>query len=266
MKTILTFISLIFSMIMVAQKPTIREIYHFEVGDIFHYQHDMHGKKAGYYSISNIKIMQKYFSASLDTVFYVRDLAIRQSGSSIPTVTYFKQDTIWYTDLDSLINKGKIDSIYSDISLYNGRKIYRDTSNFLKLFVYSLGLVDNIIYADYVSLILNEEKLIYYKRGSESWGLPVWLSIDQPYSNLPSLKIYPNPVINELHFSPDKEYLIHTGLLQILDLQGKTCKEFKIYSIQNENSFNIQNLRTGIYFIKYSMENGECMISKFVKE
>lgn len=106
-------------------------------------------------------------------------------------------DTVYYGQLDSLINSGQIDTVYSDDELYNGRLInyVQDTVNnntHIRKYVEECGLALERYYN--LSLITGSyvEELFYFKKGDEEWGSPMYVSVEE-LTITHNISIYPTP-------------------------------------------------------------------------
>jgi hypothetical protein len=248
----------------------ISEIYDYEIGDVFHiYSWADAGGMSGFGAHSNREILNKFYSPSFDTVFYVSEVTsvyIDMTG----TTYYNFIDTISYTNLNSLINNGNIDSVYSDSELYNGRKInYYEWSGMYEgeEGKYIVGCGGPYIFYYYYDPpfedLENGIELIYYLKGDEEWGEPYFVNIHESGSKIPLILIFPNPA---------KKYIT----LSLTDVLNKKVEIF-IYSplgileqhirtdlSQNDN-IDISDLANGLHVIK--IENGnQVLIDKFIKE
>lgn len=72
------------------------------------------------------------------------------------------------------------------------------------------------------------------------------------------LKLFPNPVINILNIEVEHEI----EKIEILNMLGE--KELSILS--NTNRILLSDIKSGIYTVKITISNGNCIIRKFVKE
>ncbi|MCF8299337.1 MAG: T9SS type A sorting domain-containing protein [Saprospiraceae bacterium] len=265
-KVLFQFIFSLLIINMAAQSvSTNREIYNYDVGDIFHYSHEISSPSSGANITSNVEIIGKYYSLGQDTIFYIRDIVSKQSGSGIPVSYKYRIDTISYTNLDSAVNGGIIDSVYYDITQYNGRKINRDTNSFLDLYADSLGKVFDMIYHDFNYMTQNQKRLIYYKKGSEEWGTPINLAIKE--SNITSLdfKIYPNPATDfiAIVFS---EALWQDGFVEIYNINGVLIRKEKLNTFERTYELSVKTFKTGLYLGKIVQKNGLVQSFKFVVE
>jgi hypothetical protein len=231
---------------------TIQEIYDFEIGDVFHIEANGFSPNSGYYSITYIEITGKYFSGNNDTVYYIRDIGYGVSSTYFPewTVEYYT-DTIYYTNLDQLINDGDIDSVYSDPEIYNGRIInYNEPFPAWNKFKYVIGCGIALDYYHNWDYDYGETKeLKYYIKGNEVWGDSLLLGIDTENGvNNPSVLVYPNPFISNLNIDLT---LINYGICEglIYDSNGKQLSSFPL-TVNQVNSIQLPGLHKGIFFLK----------------
>lgn len=247
---------------------TIGEIYDFEIGDILHYQYSFNAPNYGESSYTNIEILDRYYSQANDTLFYVRDIAYQEISSGNPTWTFdFYIDTIWYSELDSLINMGQIDSVYSNINLYNGRitnywEHITTTFNWNKKFVIGCGRASfhNISSSAYTD---EYKELIYYKKGEEEWGTPIIVSIDKIGKLKQNVFAYPNPAKNKFYIE-SPESLNKLKYLEIYSVNGMLVK-YQEFENNYNSKIDIKNLKEGLYIIKIVSEN-EIHQIKLIKE
>lgn len=107
--------------------------------------------------------------------------------------------------------------------------------------------------------------LMYYKKGSETWGIPyncdslTYGSVEDTMLEEAKLGIYPNPTGNIIHVKSDKscEIIIQNTLGLIIfrkEIQGK-----------NEENIEISNWANGLYIIR-AYGNDFKAVKKFVKQ
>ncbi len=229
---------------------TIREIYNYKIGDIFHFDFLGNGPGYGESSITNIMITDLYYSQNNDTIFYIRKVDREINSSEYPETVYKHYiDTIFYTNLDSLVKNGQIDSVYSDTNLYYGRKInYYNNSGFEQdswtvMYVDGCGEA-RIIYSNWDTSVSSDDKLIYYKKGDEEWGVPHPVSVNEVYTGLMTLNVYPIPSKNYVNiFSENLAY----GSLTVVSLTGEIVMAQNIKS--NLTTIDVSKLSSGIYLL-----------------
>lgn len=242
---------------------TIRQIYDFETGDVFHIKAEGFSPNSGYLSITYIEITDKYFSQNMDTVFYSRDIGYGVSSTYYPewTVEYYT-DTVYYTDLDQLINDGDIDSVYSDPEFYNGRLInYNEPFPAWNKYKFVIGCGIALDYYHNWDYDYGETKeLKYYKKGDEIWGDSLLLGVDNEnlVYNL-YVQVYPNPFISDLYI--DLTY-VNSGICEgfLYDSGGKQLSSFPLI-VNRVNSIQLDGLHKGLFFLKI---RGDLNYSKLI--
>jgi len=237
---------------------TIGEIYDYEIGDIFHFQY----YNVGYFlSITKIQIIDKYYSQNNDTLIYVRDINYKFVQDTSWQYSYYI-DTVFYTCLDSLINNGNIDEVYSFSYYYNGRIVneveYTIPLEYhhFKKFVTGCGLAYHWWWDgpsnDYI------DELVYYKKGDEEWGTPLWVSLEDQVNNNHSITIFPNPVENYLNISSEKKI----SKIQVYTINGKCI----IDSEYTEKLIDLRYLTSGIIYIIAVKIDDQIIYKKFIKK
>ena len=229
---------------------TVKEIYKFEIGDIFHFDFYGNGPGFGESSITNIMITDLYYSQNNDTIFYVRKVDREINSSEYPETIYkHYSDTIFYTHLDSLIENGQIDSVYSDTNLYYGRKInlYNysgfEQDSWTVMYVEGCGEAKTI-YSSWDSSVSSDDRLIYYKKGDEEWGVPHPVSVNEINAGLPEINVYPVPCKNYVNIFSEN---LTTGSLTVISLTGEIIMVQNIRS--NLTTIDISKLSAGIYLL-----------------
>ncbi len=101
--------------------------------------------------------------------------------------------------------------------------------------------------------------MLYFKKGTETWGTPRLVTgIDNVQSNKKKTLIYPNPAQNELYLETEDPTAFRN--YEIVDLKGRFVEQ-GIFS----NRLNIEQLKSGIYFIKL-IRNENTEVLKFIKQ
>lgn len=245
---------------------TVSEVYNFEINDIFHFEY--YGSGAGSWgrTIKNIRIVDKFYNQDNDTLYYIRDIDSKSNNSyNLEWIYEYYNDTIFVADLDSLINFGQIDTAYIDSSLYNGRLINESSEIELPKITsdtYVLGC-GNVLYASYWvehPASEYEERLVYYKKGTEEWGTEFPVSINTPTETESDIEIFPNPCQNILRIKSHKNT---TGILRIYSLSGVLKKEIIINA--RLTTIDVSILNTGIYFLRMNHED-QPIIKKLIKK
>lgn len=231
------------------------EIYDFEVGDEFHFFEGGGAGGTGYYMITNIEILDKYYSINNDTIHYYQYVKTAFESSDEPWLHYdYYYESISYTNLDSYYFADSV----SVGSMYNGRKL-------------SWELISNTIYHQYYEYYVDgcgyayrywrqidppyqseaEFELVYFKKGDEEWGTPnIVVGLGEYDRGVMEILIYPNPASDNIHLSTSANV---------------TIEEVKIYSqIGNEvqtvfaefNNVDVSKLSPGLYFVEVLTNKG----------
>jgi hypothetical protein len=194
---------------------TISEIYNYEINDIFHTSESGYNALyGGFQQYSNIQVINKFYSPGNDTLNYICDVKTVYSGTNQPQPLYNNfLDTLSYTNLDSLINHGIVDTVYYS-GIYNGRKV----NYFVNEIQFSThdnfcmdgcgGPYYHSYFTGYGYPISHELKLTYYKKGLEEWGAPYYVSINEIQNCSNVINIYPNPASDKIVFDIKDNALI----------------------------------------------------------
>lgn len=233
---------------------TVGEIYNYEINDIFH--HEFHGGNGseGETWITNIEIINKYYSQDSTTLFYVRDVDRKVISSWNPNWTYsYFIDTVSYVNLDSLIESGDIDTVYSDSDYYNGRLINVNTYNDEYTYNYS-KYVNGCGSAEWYSYNSSggesEANLVYYKKGSEEWGQPLIVGFNNFESEDREILIFPNPAKTSIQIEADFESI---SVVSVYSVHGKFIDIFELD--QKTTILDISKLNPSIYILEFKLEN-----------
>ena len=87
----------------------------------------------------------------------------------------------------------------------------------------------------------NLERLVYYKKGADTWGTPVILSsITTPSVFYEKIKVYPNPTNQILNIETEGRF----DKVQLVNIYGQIALNQK-----EKNALNVAHLPNGIYFL-----------------
>lgn len=262
-------ISVIFSITIstsdITSQPTstVGEIFNYEIGDVFHYHIAFGGGGTGTTQYTNIEVLDKFYSNNSDTVYYVLDIASKEQNYPLTYWEYnYEVDTIYYSRLDNVICDSAIVNI--DSSLYHGRIINtclysQGGDSWMDKWAVGCGLVCHSFSSSTHSHVWDEE-LVYYKKGSEIWGTPIYVSNAEiePFNS--KVLIFPNPA-NDL-INIQNKHLKNT-LIEIYSLTGVLVKRI---NIQNESTtIDISKLTRGMYLIVIT-SNTNRIYEKIIKE
>lgn len=263
------FFALISSPVLKSQNISTRaEIYDYDVGDVFNFIYTGFLAKFSDTSVTNIEIIDKYYSQNNDILYYVRDVKRKKRDSDEPEWTYeFYIDTLAIHYLDALINGGDIDSVGTDSELYNGRLInyFRDAPDNppsftkIKRFVVGCGKAYDY-WIKWEGNAWQKTELVYYKKGDEEWGTPVIVSVEDVKESKKKLKIFPNPANSELNISANG---FKINNVEIYNASGKLIvhKNFDAGS----QKIDVSQLSNGLYILKIKT-NDMTVYRKFIKE
>lgn len=90
------------------------------------------------------------------------------------------------------------------------------------------------------------------------------LSVSE-FENQKTVDFYPNPVNTNLHIKVD-EIGYQNAKLQVFDISGRVISDVEHYIDDQEFIYNASALKTGIYFMSLSFENGTTESFKFIKK
>jgi len=273
------------------------DIYDFDVGDEFHYygSHDTMYSGGSYWYVIK-KILEKTMYDFNDSVTYLIEYCKREVTYSNPQLTNI-HDTI--TKTYSFISLSQdtaagimphhfypVDTLaseyYTQIDLYPGRLskgVERDnyitygngcwqsySSDTAFMYEYTAGLGETFFYSigGFYWAEIWEERLVYFKKGTETWGTPVSTDCTTlvPVDVIPApeteISIYPVPVSTNITIETP-----YQGQLTIQNLQGQEVIHHQI--TKPKTRFDISTLPSGVYLVKVTGERA-VKVGKFVKQ
>ena len=236
------------------QKPmfkplTNREVYDFQQGDVFlHLQIFYNFTKSKVDSnYQQITILNRRLSPQNDSLIYIVKSELA-NASSLNEVAK-KTDTLRFGQLDSIaINVLKPTSrmfnsdyffVFSDNKrTVNRRNIVCDCFDFIDDITIGQGL--GVTYRE--TYAPNLEKLIYYKKGTDTWGTPVILSsITTPSVFYEKIKVFPNPTNQMLNIETEGRF----DRVQLVNVYGQI-----VLNQKEKNILNVEHLPNGLYFLQ----------------
>lgn len=127
-------------------------------------------------------------------------------------------------------------------------------------FTYMKGLGGPYYSCSYSVTESSENKLVYYKKGSTTWGTPLDLTDSKRIENVDQIKIYPNPardfVTIENTTGQPEQYV-----LQLLDMEGRQVYNKNI-EFSTTYRVDLTGLAHGAYVLK--LQYGEKQLSKLI--
>jgi hypothetical protein len=137
-----------------------------------------------------------------------------------------------------------------------------------QLYYYS-GLGGPYYYCwDFFSWYLDYSQLVYYKKGSQTWGTPLNCETllhtslqDNPSKQ--SLNIFPNPTSGKITITVPQSFQMPCKL-EIFDLTDRVIKEIQLTELSQ--SFDLYNYPSGLYTYKIIAANREVFRGKIIKQ
>jgi hypothetical protein len=118
------------------------------------------------------------------------------------------------------------------------------------------------------NITFNYNKLVYYKKGSETWGTP--LNCDsllqvgtEEYDIKEDVKFYPNPTTGKVTITLPAATKFPCEL-RLTDISGRVADKYILSS--NTQFIDITNLKPGLYFARLVYENELMYIGKIMKQ
>ncbi len=260
----LVIILLVFGSSIKAQEASTRgEVYDFDIGDTFHKEFWGYAAKYWYENYTNYTILDKYYSADEDTVFFVRDIALMEHSYGAEQWEYeYYIDTIFYDSLNLLIPDA---SVYVDPDYYNGRIINQTYSlvtwddwgyeEIIDRYVVGCGHAYNWYeFSDseegYAHAV---EQILYYKKGNEEWGIPHVVSTPESLNIENNILVFPNPSDGQINISLGKK-IEDPYQFSLYGITGVLIKTYLLY--QESTSLYFNDLESGCYFYTIQEEKG----------
>ncbi len=281
MKTLISLsLSLLFCGLMSGQNlMTVADVFDYDIQDEFHYRSYIPNQTP---NGRRITVLDKFYASGGDTVFYqmlIQAYSSSLTGGSPPQLNYtFTTDTIdiYYSNLDSTL-------YHYDPGFAHDTITSTDTcSNLLNGYNYCIGSFEPICYrkkygaglgvtesyhSDLGSStgqsVMEDIRLIYYRKGSLSCGTPDTLGLASPqYRPFESITIYPNPIQSYLHIELKHGSELNRRLA-IFDMQGQLL--FEKSSVGSPAKIDLSSLPPGNYLLQLKGE-GQFWRQPFVKK
>jgi hypothetical protein len=262
---------------------TIREVFDFEVGDLFHYRRGDEPANA-----TRLTILGKSYSTEGDTLFYTIERSYYNRYNFDGSYTFENYIvSSYYTNLDSTILTYKpelsFDSIYQlnkdleieDLNydtiienrqaycniLINGIQVYIGYRAYEEhLWGRGTGLIKKIIDTEEdPGGSVENYYLFYFKKADCEFGTPDITNVEKNKIDLPIINIFPNPANNFVQIELLSSLTEPLGII-IYGLSGSELKQQTGSGIVN---FDISDLAKGIYIIK--IKSGQyCTFKKLI--
>jgi hypothetical protein len=172
-------------------------------------------------------------------------------------IPYYCQDSDYYTSVqvvqnDSMLTKiiGGDDNfyVYDSTGIIDTIEIdHNGCTSFYEVYAKGLGLVEHT-YSDFGGSI--DKKLLGYIKGTDTVGIISSLPPDKVLQR--GVKIYPNPVKDELNIQVDKSVY----LINIYTLTGELVYAKPIYKSEDDIiSIHINDIKKGLYLLELVGKN-----------
>lgn len=260
------------------------DIYDYEINDEIHYvnKQEIYYLNPSY-DLYILKVINKTIH-NQDSITYTFERKIREDrivniGSGFPpnlqhqyrsyldtiSKSYQLNSTILsgtYKDISSfgnqLVNYGSIgfyDSDYGVPSYIELGQMFRffdticdntfEAEDYTE-YIFGIGKFKHQSSGDLSMWSIDEENLLYYKKGSRTWGTPITITILTSIEEnvLSQINFYPNPV-EDLFTIED---LVENCSYKLVDINGKIIKEGNF--VNSSNQLNTENLHSGVYFLQ----------------
>lgn len=250
---------------------TIGEVFSFEVGDEFHSHSRMIQAKA---NGDRMSIIDKYYSANSDTVFYVEQhntywSELSWEGGEPHLVYHYGTGdyTVFYTNLGASISEYDegflldhqsftaseyCDSLINACSYEVGPGFENDY--FSRQYGKGLGLVSAFHSSGMNGAgTLLDDKLFYYKKDGKTCGSPdlTGVGVERIAARESGFSVFPNPTQSEIHLI--NKATTHSFEYCLMDGAGKTIADG--VSLNTELTLQLESHCTGIYFLMIRFEN-----------
>jgi len=260
----------LFSTILAAQGlMKIGEVFDFEIGDEFQIAGYAYGQPP---NADRITIMDKYFSADNNTVFYVEYHDSYYSyligWDSLAYKFWTETDTVSYTNLDSSI------TTYQWWVPYDTLMVSYDTvieyseyycGALINGYDYAVGIFEPVYYAKHygrgLGLVLDyyndpaefsefENKLFYYQKDGVSCGTPDLTTSVYEITTKNDILIFPNPATNHFTLENNSEETLN---MKIFDDTGKLLDSQNVN--KGKTSYDCSSFPPGLYFIRFTSKS-----------
>lgn len=252
----------------------IKDVFDFDIGDVFNYKTYYHGGCDG--SINEWDtLVDKAYSFNMDTVYYkfqVTKVIVQSAWDLCVPGTFPSRETREdkYYNMDSCLWKYDhsmyFNSIVSDTDGC-GTKLAGYTDRELTLvngrtYGKGVGLVKDINEAHDMTQYLNDKYLIYYHKKNLICGNGIILDVSKLNLTRQKINIYPNPTRNSFYLK--FESLISGYSIKIVDLTGRIV--FQEKNIRSEiYEYNSFNMTPGIYNLIIQSNEGNTIHKTIVK-
>jgi hypothetical protein len=252
------------------------DINDFQPGDILHIESTSDVEAAFLSYKDKLKTIKHYLSRQNlnDSTIYTVEITTQSTRND--TVTFYSHDTI--TEIfrpDPLFDKLPDEPIITDVGyscwMTTDSKIFPPMDQFLmgndncwtyiladgcfpeQRYIKGLGGPYGACTSGFGGLVSYETKLVYYKKGSTTWGTPLVITTADDKPETGKMEVFPNPAKNILYVKlNDPRYVNYS--LSILNLQGQVIYRNDHYS--EGSPVDVRGWK-GVYVIKTKTPAGE---------
>jgi hypothetical protein len=267
MKKILLFVFVFLSIstIKASDTLTVRQVYNFNVGDTFDYEHNITNYDLGIFNTqyNRLVISQKVVSPGLDTIIYNGNWVITNLDSiAIYQIDTLYRDTNWMTqtnflDTTTFVFPGEVSN---DISSGFGEGGYS--------FTVTLGWGETFHETDGIDnsgMNFNTEtvKLIYFSDGTRRFGRPYYQVDGIASVSTSDIRLFPTPAMSHIHLSFPNISLYNAQLI-LTDILGQQVYTSPVS--QTESTHDISGLSPGLYIWTILANDHSLKTGKVIKE
>jgi hypothetical protein len=283
-----------------------KDIYNYNEGDIFHYSGIWNSQYGGGSWNKIYRVLSKAVYGNNDSVEYKMEHCERVSSGYPPAITNtFDTITVKYNwalyDLnysfinrlpDEFVHSGAFsDRYFQNINAFNGRHLkgrdinkyhYASAQNCWGFYgyggtpVYTYNYVEGLGQTYYSYYVIPElqptsahENLVYFKKGTETWGTPVTTTCNTlvPVDDkllLPEVHVlvFPNPITSRSTISLINLDLSSHPEIFMMDLYGRIV--FHTLVQKSEVVFDRQGVPAGIYILRVTSNDGVVRNKKII--
>lgn len=107
-----------------------------------------------------------------------------------------------------------------------------------------------------------ETRQVYYRKGTESWGVPLVLTSVENVGYQQTVDVFPNPVSDDLFVNVKGFSKCCT--FELLDAQGRLVQQTSL-NVQ-KNHLNMHGLNSGLYFYRIMSDNEQIKTGRIIKK
>ncbi|MPM48053.1 hypothetical protein SDC9_94775 [bioreactor metagenome] len=177
------------------------------------------------------------------------------------TLVFNEDSTVLYATSNFGFNGwGQTETYYNENNCWKKPRIIDDACNFS---TFARGRGEILSSAGcWSDQAYSESRQVYYRKGTESWGVPLVLTGIRDVEGQQAVDVYPNPVSDDL-------FVYVTGFsksctFELLDAQGRLVQQTSL-NVQN-NHLNLHGLNSGLYFYRIMSDNEQIKTGRIIKK